>query len=172
MSEQSPGCWPGRRADLISGQLVEALTSLDSDKVHATNCKASLTWFPFAFLGIEVKARGKVLVVEVAGSFILGIGLEVCSKSGVTASCSLHNLLQRIDAILIPCDCLLTWEVDLKAHNIGLNSMHLISHQPPKGLTLRDIVCIQIELDLILTCAKLHGGMVMALVWLQRDQLP
>ena len=77
---------------------------------------------------------------------------------------TLHNLLQRIDAILIPCDCLLTWKVDLKMDNIGLNSMHLISHQPPKGFALRDIVCIQIELDLILTLAKLHGGTVMALV--------
>ena len=42
--------------------------------------------------------------------------------------------------------------------------MHLISHQPPKGLALRDIVCIQIELDFILTLVKLHGGTVMALV--------
>ena len=108
------------------------------------------------------QGRGKVLVVEVAGSFILGIGLEVASKSAVAAPCSLHNL-QRIDAMLIPCNCLLIWKVDLQAANIGLDSMHPISHQPPKGLTLRNIVCIQIELDLILTCAKLHGGMIVAL---------
>ena len=39
------------------------------------------------------------------------------------------------------------------------------------SVSLRDMVCIQIELDLILTCAKLHGGMVMALVDIVVDVL-
>src|SRR6202023_1223389 len=78
---------------------------------------------------------------------------------------------QRIDTIFIPCDHLLTWKVDLKADNVGINCMHLISHQTPKSLALRDVACIQIELDLILTLAKLHSGTVMALVDILVDVL-
>ena len=71
---------------------VEALASLGRNIIYASNCKAPLMWFPFACFGFKDKGRGKVLVVEIVGSFILGIGFEVGSKSGVTASCSLHNL--------------------------------------------------------------------------------
>jgi uncharacterized oligopeptide transporter (OPT) family protein len=53
----------------------------------------------------------------------------------------------------------------------GRHCMHLVHHQLLKGLALRDIACIQIELDLILTIAKLHGGMVMTLVDIFVDEL-
>src|ERR1700724_2457558 len=135
---------------------VEAFASLGSDIVHASDCKAPLTWFPFATFEVVDESRGKVLIVDVAGSFILGIGLEVGSKSGVAVACSLNNLIQRVDTVLIPCDHLLTWKVDLKADNVGIDCIHLVCHQTPKGLALRDIACIQIELDLVLTLAKLH----------------
>src|ERR1700724_1188608 len=150
---------------------VEAFAGLGSDIVHASDCKAPLTWFPFATFEVVDESRGKVLIVDVAGSFVLGIGLEVGSKGGVAASCSLDNLLQRIDTIFIPCDHLLTWKVDLQADNVGIDCMHLECHQTPKGLTLRDVACIQIELDLILALAKLHGGAVMALVDILVDVL-
>jgi hypothetical protein len=150
---------------------VEPLAGLGSDIVHASNCKTPLTWLPFGIFDIIDKSRGKVLIVEVVCILIISICLEVGSKSGSMTSCSLYNLLQRIDTILISCDHLLTWKVDLKADNIGVDCMHLISHQTPKGLALRDIACIQIELDLILTLAKLHSGMVMALVDILVDVL-
>src|SRR6202023_1816845 len=61
---------------------VEALASLGSDIVHASDCKAPLTWFPFAIFEVVDESRGKVLIVDVAGSFVLGIGLEVGGKGG------------------------------------------------------------------------------------------
>src|SRR4029077_14037380 len=115
---------------------VEALASLDSDKIHVTNCKFLLTWFPFTLLGIIDKGRGEVLVVVVAGLLILGIGSKVGSKGGMATSSPLHNLLHRIDTILVPCDCLLAWKMDLEPDNIGFNGMHLIAHQTPKSLAL------------------------------------
>src|ERR1700724_3153666 len=150
---------------------VEALASLGSDVVHASDCKAPLTWFPCSLFEVVDKGRGKVLVVEVAGGLVLGIGLEVGSKCGVAVACPLDDLLQRVDAILVPCDHLLAWKVDLKADNVGINCMHLVCHQTPKGLALRDIACIQIELDLVLTLAKLHGGAIKALVDILVDVL-
>jgi hypothetical protein len=121
-------------------------------------------WFPFASLEVVDKGRGKVLVVDVVGIVILRIGLEVGSEHCGLGSSSLNNLLQRIDAILILCDHLLTWKVDLKVNDIGMDCMHLILHQPSKGFALRDVACIQIELDLILTISKLHDGTVVTLV--------
>src|ERR1700724_281151 len=149
----------------------EAFAVIGSAIVHASDCKAPLTWFPFAIFEVGDESRGKVLIVDVAGSFVLGIGLEVGGKGGVAAPCSLDNLLQRIDTIFIPCDHLLTWKVDLKVDDVGIDCMHLISHQTPKSLALRDVACIQIELDLILTLAKLHSGTVMALVDILVDVL-
>jgi len=44
------------------------------------------------------------------------------------------------------------------------NEMHLIGHIAPEGLILSNVAGVQALLDLILTCAKLHGSAVMALV--------
>src|ERR1700724_4243401 len=61
---------------------VEAFASLGSDIVHVSDCKAPLMWFPFAIFEVVDESRGKVLIVDVAGSFVLGIGLEVGGKGG------------------------------------------------------------------------------------------
>ena len=142
---------------------TEALASLGSDIVDASNCIASLTWFLFASFEIVDKGKEKILIV-VVGILILSIGPEIDSESCIAIACPFNNLLQRIDTILVPCDCLLARKMDLKMDDIVTNCMHLISHQAPEGLTLGNIAYIQIELDLILTLAKLYNSMVMALV--------
>jgi hypothetical protein len=45
------------------------------------------------------------------------------------------------------------------------NVMHLIGHDAPEGLTLSNITGIQVLLDLILTCMKLHGSAIISLVY-------
>jgi len=54
--------------------------------------------------------------------------------------------------------------MDLKANNIGNLLLHFKEIEVPMSLTTADIARIKIELDLISASAKLHGGMIMALV--------
>ena len=54
--------------------------------------------------------------------------------------------------------------MDIETIDSWGNEMHLIGHIAPEGLILGNIAGIQVLLDLIQTCAKLHSSVVMALV--------
>jgi hypothetical protein len=61
-------------------------------------------------------------------------------------------------------NCLLLRKMDSKAQNTGLVILNLKKVKAPACLTAANIARIQIMLDLIMSCAKLHGGAIMALV--------
>jgi len=151
---------------------VKALASSRMGIVHSSNGKASLPRFPFVSALIPHKLGGKVLIENLMCNFwILLVGFEISHESCVLCSCSVYNLLHCFRMVLIPCDALLVWKVDLKANNIWRGTMHDKVKKMPKGLTGRDKASIKILFDLILACPKLHSNTIMALVDILVDVL-
>ena len=92
------------------------------------------------------------------------VGLEPCGESGVLCGSLLNDPIYCLCSIFIPGDILHSREIDIETIDSWGNEMHLIGHIVPEGLMLSNIVGIQVLLDLIQTCAKLHSSAVMALV--------
>jgi hypothetical protein len=62
-------------------------------------------------------------------------------------------------------------KMDLKANHIRDLLLHIKHIELPESLIATDVACIQVLLYLITTSAKLHGGVVMALIHILVDVL-
>jgi hypothetical protein len=107
----------------------------------------------------------KVLVEGIVdiGILIKTVGLEPCSKCGVPIFISLKNFLKGISA-RIENNRLLVGKMNSKTQNTRFIILDFKKVKMPVGLIATNIACIQVKLDLILGSAKLHSGMIMALV--------
>ena len=114
----------------------------------------------------------KVLIKGVVNNtiLILIIGLEPCSESGVSVCMTLKSLLESIP-VSIKDNCLLLGEMNCKMQNAGLMILDLKEIKAPVCLIAANIMCIQVVLDLIMSSAKLHSGVVMALIHILVDVL-
>jgi hypothetical protein len=65
----------------------------------------------------------------------------------------------------------LALEVDMESNYVRNLLVHYELTDVPEHFRCRDVACIEIELDLILTFPKLHGGMIMAFVDILVDVL-
>jgi hypothetical protein len=111
------------------------------------------------------KFRGKVWIKNIICKlWILLIGLEEGSESGVTCCSVLNNLLHSLWTVLIPSDILLARKVDLKSDNIGRSTMHGEMEEAPNALARRNVASIEVLFDFIIASAKLHCDVIMAFV--------
>ena len=77
-----------------------------------------------------------------------------------------HDILPRVKD-----NRLLVWQMNLKVNHSRFVLLHVIEIQLPMSLRAADVPCIQVLLNLIPACAKLHSGAVMALVHILVDVL-
>ncbi len=112
----------------------------------------------------------KVLIKGIINDTILMliIGLEPSSKSGVPVLMLLKSLLKSIPA-RIENNWLLLGKMNCKMQNAGLMILDLKEIKVLVCLTAANITCIQVVLDLIMSSAKLHSGMIMALIHILVD---
>ena len=118
--------------------------------------------------------RGVILVEKIKDLTALWlqlIGLKPSSKCGKAVFMGINSTLYTIGSIGVDDNRLLVFKMNLKANNIGDMLLHGKEIETPHSLTVTDVACIQVLLNLILTSAKLHSGPVMALVDILVDVL-
>jgi hypothetical protein len=144
---------------------VESLSRGRLGKIHPADSKVALPGFHPACPLVHNQLGGSVLVEEVLGEFwIVLAGLEEGGEGGELAGCALHNLPEGVGTICVESDRLLVREVDLETRDTGRAVMHAEVHETPDAFTGANIASVQIELDLVLASAELHGDAIVTLV--------
>jgi hypothetical protein len=151
---------------------IEALSSRGMSVIHPANLKAPLPNSPNICVLVPDHLVRKVMIKSIVDDTILmkSIGLEPSSESGIPVLMTLKSLLKSI-AIRANDNWLLLGKMDRKTQNTGLMILDLKEVKAPVCLTAADITCIQVVLDLIMGCAKLHGGAIVTLVHILVDVL-
>src|SRR5713101_3372628 len=151
---------------------IKALSRRRVSVIHPANLKAPLSDMPGMPILVPDHPVGKVLIQGIVDDTILmkSIGLEPSSKSGVPILMPLKSLLKSVSAGTND-NCLLLRKVYRKMRNARLMILNLKEVKTPVCLTAANVACIQVKLDLILGSAKLHGGMIVALVHIFEDVL-
>ncbi len=149
---------------------IKVLSSRGMGIIHSANLKASLSDSPNMPVLVSDHLVRKVLIKGIINDTILMliIGLEPSSKSGVPVLMLLKSLLKSIPA-RIENNWLLLGKMNCKMQNAGLMILDLKEIKVLVCLTAANITCIQVVLDLIMSSAKLHSGMIMALIHILVD---
>jgi hypothetical protein len=144
---------------------IEALSSSGLDMVQSANGISTLPWLHPPSLFVLHISQWTVLIQKVVPNlWILPIGSEEGSEGGLLGGCSLKDLLCSFSSVLIPCDVVLIGKMDLKANDVGGCTVHGKVEEAPDCLMSGNVAGVQVELDLIVASAKLHGNSIVALV--------